>query len=102
MSRNDTTVQIPDSTLAVTFDSEAYAGARVWLHPQDLPYYEGEVIGTLGAMVGHGEYAILGTPQGWEAYIPPKDQRGHFIERMPRSEAAIKLARMHLDSVRPA
>jgi hypothetical protein len=102
MSRNDTTVQMPDSTLAVTFDSESYAGAPVWLHPQGAPYYEGEVIGTLGGMVGHGEYAILGTPQGWESHIPAKDQRGSFIERMPRSEAAIKLAGMHLDGVRPA
>ena len=79
---NAVTVALPGTDKAVTFDADAYCGEAVYLHDRDAHPYLGEVVGKLGAIVGHGQYAV--TP------------RGTWTERSPRWEAALRMARVHL------
>lgn len=91
------TVRVPGTDKAVTFDRETYAGKAVRLHDADAhPYIGGETIGVLGSMVGHGAYATMGQPVGSWDYVPAEAVLGWWVERAPRAEVAIRMARIAL------
>lgn len=97
---NTTTVTVPGTFHAVTFDADSYAGQTVYVHRLGEGYWTGERIGVLGAMVGHGQFATFGKPDTYGGNVRRENVINWWVERITREEAAIRMATQWLNDER--